>query len=315
MSRLLRVLPLIALFAPLAFLLFASRDADAERPGPRVLSPPGFPVRIALSDGSELLLSEPPRRIVAANAGAVDFVTLLVGPERVAALPRAAAAFSRLHGEQEGWSDLPRFEGYVAETLLAFDADLVVAHGWQNPETTALLGEAGIPVLTCPLPASWQEIVDTLHVIAAAVGASERGRELAADLDRRRAALAAEPLPDWTAVSYSNLGAGGWVAGEGTTADILLELVGLENAAARHSGYQQIDLEGLLVLDPDVIVVGASDDAEGITSTERILREQTLLTGLPALVHDRIVTLPQQYFSAASTELLAAAEILAAALR
>jgi len=112
-------------------------------------------------------------------------------------------------------------------------------------------------------------VVDCLHVLATALGADERGRAVEAALAPRLTALRARNLPPLSAVSYTNLGTGGWVAGSGTTADILFALVGLENAAARAHlvGHREIDLEGLLSLAPDVIVVGAPDEKEGIVST------------------------------------------------
>jgi len=94
-------------------------------------------------------------RIVPATAGVTDFVTQLVLPERVALLPRAAFSFSRLARDPGPWSALPRFAGYQAETLLAADADLVIAAGWQAPETTAALRRAGVAVLVLAVPESW----------------------------------------------------------------------------------------------------------------------------------------------------------------
>ena len=159
-------------------------------------------------------------------------------------------------------------------------------------------------------------MVDCLHVLATALGADERGRAVEAALAPRLTALRARNLPPLSAVSYTNLGTGGWVAGSGTTADILFALVGLENAAARAHlvGHREIDLEGLLSLAPDVIVVGAPDEKEGIVSTRAYLESQPVLEPLSALRRDLVVSLPQELFTTASTELVTAAERLAAEL-
>ena len=46
----------------------------------------GFPMRIR-AGAKEIVLAAPPRRVLPANAAWVDYVSLLVGPERLAALP------------------------------------------------------------------------------------------------------------------------------------------------------------------------------------------------------------------------------------
>lgn len=207
--------------------------------------------------------AEPPRRILPANAGAADLCLALVEPGRVAALPEAAQGYSRIGQEGGAWSSVPRFHGFDVESLLVHRPDLVVAHGWQSPETLASLRQSGVDVLVLPLPRTWGDVRDALLVCGRAFGAEARAAEVLADLDRRvellQAAAGAERL---AALSYVNLGTGGWAAGAGTTADILFDLAGLRNAAAEMGleGHATLDLEALLVLDPDVIVVGLDED-------------------------------------------------------
>src|SRR6185436_8052606 len=79
---------------------------------PRLLSKQ-FPLRLECA-GGELTLEVPPRRVLPANATWVDFVSLLVGPERVAALPAEASGYSRLGSSSGAWAELapyPVFEG------------------------------------------------------------------------------------------------------------------------------------------------------------------------------------------------------------
>jgi len=288
---------------------------------PRIVSSTaGFPLTVAMPSGAELYLDRPPRRILAANAAALDFALALVGPERVVALPAAAEIYSSLAAvpeeERRGWNALPRFHGYFAEIVLGFEPDVVLAHSWQAPETTAVLIEAGVPVLVAPLPRSWNEILETLALLGRVLDSEDRAGEILIDLEQRREALAAGPTSSrgLSAICYSNLGAGGTTAGAGTTADVLFELAGLRNAAADAglSGHETIDHERLLALDPDVIVVGTLEDSGDRPPSETYLLNQPVLRSLRAIQDKRIVALPPRLFTTTSLALLDAAERLAA---
>ncbi len=255
----------------------------------------------------------PPRRVLPANAGAADLCLALLEPERVAALPQAAFEYSRVGQESGRWSALPRFQGFDTESLLAHRPDLVLAHGWQSPETLASLRRSGVYVLVLPLPLVWDDVREAVRACGRAFGEEARAAQLLAELDRRvellRARAGAERL---AALSYVNLGTGGWAAGKGTTADILFELAGLRNAAAEAGleGHATLDHEGLLVMDPDVIVVGVEGDGD-MRPTEAYLRAEPSLASLRALREGRVVGLPQRLFTTSSTELVAGAELLA----
>lgn len=312
-ARLLTLLFSLLALAPLLVVLWAGGPwaGGRELSGAELLAAERG-VAVRSEDGVRLELARPPRRIACTTAGVVDLVTQLIEPERVALLPQAAFSFSRLAHDPGPWAALPRFEGYTAESILAHEADLVIASGWQRPGTTAALRAAGVPVLVLAVPESWQEVLDDAWLLAVALGAEERGRALEAALERRVEALGPRRRA-LRAVSYTNLGTGGWIAGQGTTTDIVFDLLGIENAAAAAGlrGHQEIDLEGLIALAPELILVGAANEEEGIVSTLSYLRAQPALASLPALRDDLVVSLPQELFTTASTELLTAAERLA----
>jgi iron complex transport system substrate-binding protein len=278
----------------------------------RVLDASGEP-RLRSDDGVEFVLEQPVGRIVPATAAAVDIVTQLVDPPRVASLPQAAFSFSKLALDPGDWTELPRFAGYSAEVLLEAQPDLVLAASWQSPETNAALRAAGVPVLVLSLPTTWDDVLDDLWLVAVALGAEERGRALADALEQRVAALAERSFAGLRAISYTNLGTGGWVAGSGTTTDIVFDLLGLENAAGTAGliGHRELDLEGLIALAPELILVGEPDEREGIASTLAYLQAQPALADVPAMRAGLVISLPQELFSTASTELLSAAERLA----
>lgn len=307
-----------------ALLLWTRREhlaADTSSAPPShmpVASDGGFPLSIRLPDGRELVFAEPPTRILPANTGIVDFLSLLIDPARVVALPETTQHYSRFAGDAEepttGWEHLPRYGSYAAEVVFALEPDVVLTHAWQSPETGALVEQSGIPVLSLALPHRWSDVVDTLRLLGRLFDVGERATALEADLEQRIEGLArhaAERGPT-SVLSYSNFGTGGSTAGAGTTLDIVFELAGVENAAARAGldGHAALDHERLLTLDPDVIVVGAYESGVDVTSAASHLLAQPELEDLRALRSGRLLTLPTELFTSVSTELVSAAEDL-----
>ncbi|MDP6540446.1 MAG: ABC transporter substrate-binding protein [Planctomycetota bacterium] len=276
-------------------------------------SPPAH-LRVAAPDGTLVELGAPARRIVPTNSSAVDFLAVLVGPERLAALPAQAFTYSLLDPRFSDWDRSRTFHTYRAEDVLALGPDLVVSHAWQSPDTTALLREAGVAVVAIPTVHTFDDVLETVGFLGALLEVPERAAAFRADLLRRRDALAAAERPSLRVLSYTNIGVGGWTAGEGTTAHLVIELAGLTNAAAEGGGrsHYRLDVERLLELDPDVIVVGVGDEV--MSPAARYLREEPAFRHLRALREDRVVELPVELFSTNSHHLVTAAERLAAAV-
>lgn len=293
----------------------APRTAAGQRL-PRVLSAE-FPVRIQ-GQGWELALARPPTRVLPANAAWVDTLSLLVGPERVVALPAEAFGYSRLGREAGGWSALQALTSFEGESILALAPDLVLVHEWQNAETVAGLRRAGVPVLSVAVPQSWGEITATLELLGIALGVPARAQSLLAQLEARRVQLRerARPFAALRALSYTNLGAGGWTSGAATTGQILLELAGLHNAAAEAGlvGDVGVDQERVLSLAPDLFVVGRPDRSERSPPSAEFLLAEPALSALAAIRARRIVALPPELFTSASPELLNGAEQIVATL-
>jgi iron complex transport system substrate-binding protein len=304
--------------APL--LLYSSACAPTDSPGPRArvrLLTREFPLEIQ-AGATRVTLPAPAQRVLPANAAWVDFVSALVEPERVVALPPEAFGYSRLDPRAEAWAALPPFPSFDGERILGLAPDLVLAHTWQNPETLTTLRQVGIPVLALPVPETWTEITDTLAVLGAALGVPDRADALLAGIETRRTALRARgaPFAGLAGLSYTNLGQGGWTSGARTTAQILFELAGVQNAAAEVGlvGDVPADAERLLSLRPDFFLVGRPDRTEDSAPSAEFLLQDPALAALPAVRAGRIVSLPPALFTSASPELLKAAEALVEAL-
>jgi iron complex transport system substrate-binding protein len=265
-----------------------------------------------------------PSRVLPASATAVDFATALLSADRLAGLPVQALEYSVLHDSAAQFASRPRFDVYLAEPVLALAPDFVLADPYQAPETTQRLRHAGVRVVTLPVIASWSDARSTLLDLGAQLGASERAAQVCAELDARveRLAERAKAAPRRRGVVYSNFGGVGSTAGARTTIDDVLRLAGLENCVATQGreGHLDLGFEGLITLDPDVIVVSAPlrlpPSAQGDLggASERVLLQAPQIASLRAVRERRIVALPAWLFATGSHEIVSAAEALRDAL-
>ncbi len=287
----------------------------------------GFPRSVVGADGKSITLAAPPRRIVPASARAIDLVAALADAPRVAALPEQAFEYTTPGVARDEFRKLPRFDVYGAEPILQLLPDLVVADPWQSVDTRARLSDAGVPVLIVPDVVEFADVAPALTLVARALGAEDRARDVLADFDARVARLAAgrasrdaAGAAPMRALCYANFGAEGFSAGSRTTLDSILRAAGLVNVVAESGevGHVNLTFERLLALDPDVIVVseplnaptGIAGDRGG--ASERVLVTEPSLARLRAVRERRIIALPAGLYATASQGLVSAAERLAA---
>ena len=253
-------------------------------------------------------------RIVPTTAAAAEILSLLVGPEDVLALPEQVDSWSAQDFGRDGWEKLPRFARYTAEPLLVLRPGLVVNHDWQAAETTKILKDAGIPVLTLGSGTTYADLRAAIEKLGAALKREERARTALAALDARVAELAQRraTFAGVRVLVYTNDGAGGWASGSRTTADTIVALAGFTNAGAGLSGHADLSFEQLLMLDPDLIVTGARARGETGSTTRSVIEHTAALATLRARREQRFVVLPAELLSSDSQHIVDAAERLQA---
>jgi len=276
---------------------------------------PEVPTReVALQDGSTLRVPERAKRILPMSASAVDYVISLAPREHIVAVPSTAANYSvGLQGRDPWPADRLVLE-FSAEAILAHNPDLVIAHVWQVPaEALDVVESAGVPVLRLGTVKSLQDVLDTIHLVASAVDEPRAGAQLVHELQQRAKTLreGAGERSALRVLSYTNFGSGGWSAGSGTTAHLMIELAGMQNAGAADDrvGHYELDIERLLVLDPDVILFSESTDE--YSASRSFLENESALSSLSALERGWLVSLPAALFSTNSHHLMDSAERLA----
>jgi iron complex transport system substrate-binding protein len=258
-------------------------------------------------------------RIVAGNTAAAEFLAFLLGDEgaqRIAALPEQVDAYSSFDFRRAPWNAPQRFARYAPEALIALHPDLVVTHDWQSRDTTQILRAQGIPLVVLASARSYDDVRGTLGSLGRTLGVDARAKDAIAGLDRRVEKLrqGSSGRKSLRALEYSNSGTGGMTAGADTTAETMIVLAGMRNAAAEAGlkGHVPLDLEKLVSIDPDVIVVGAPARDEVGSPTKSVLEKTPALAGLSAVKSGRIAVLPSALLSSDSPCLVEAAERLAA---
>lgn len=259
--------------------------------------------------------SKAAQRIVCANSAAAEFVCRLVGPERLAGLPEQLDDYSVFDARHGGYEKVPRISRYVAEPVLALEPDLVVTHDWQSADTTNVLRSSGIDVLVLQSARGYPDIRETLFQLGKRFDAEPRAAQIVAELDGRVEKLraGARGRSGVDALVYANDGTGGTTAGKNTTADAMIRLAGLVNAASQDGIVEHVplDFERLISIDPDFLVVGAPARGEGGSATKSVVESSAALAGLKARKPGHIIVLPAALMSADSPPLVDAAEMLA----
>ncbi len=305
--------PLSALFVLLALALLPVGCAD------RANETSAERHTITLGVGKSLELPVHVTRVVPANGAVLDFCAALVGPDRIAALPKASLKYSNIpEDERTPWAALPVMEGLHLEDLASARVDLIIAHDWQEAALAPVLARAKIPALFLPTVHSTEDILRSMHWVSLAFGVPDKGVEQNVQLRERAAKLVEQgkALAEVGAMVYSNYGAGGGTSGTGTSYDVMIRLAGLKNAAAEAGieGHADLDMEGLLTIQPDFIILSGGPD--GSSASLETLRASLDSAPLNAIVKDQVVLLlPNELTTTSQYTLNAAENLQAQALR
>jgi iron complex transport system substrate-binding protein len=211
---------------------------------------------------------DPPQRIVSLAPSVTEVLFALGLGERVVGV----TSFCRYPPEA---ARRPQVGGYLdlnLEAIVALKPDLAVLIQ-DHDAAQARLEALGVPTLQVD-QGDLDGILRSIEEIAARCGVAERGGELVAEIRGRLAVVeqrvAGLPRPRTLAVVGREAGSGTlatvWVAGTETFYDDVIKLAGGVNAAAPSPvAYPEVSREGLLHIDPDVILDLLADlDERGV---------------------------------------------------
>lgn len=239
-------------------------------PGPPRLPRPGRPASILWAIISAIALAGcaaptpgeagngRPLRIVSLDYCADQYVLRFADRQAIAALsPDAGKRFSYMRDHAHG---LPTVRPRAAE-IVALRPDLVVRSYGGGPDIVSFLDDLDIPVVQIGFPQTIAEVREEVVRMANVLGAGDEGQRVAAEMDRRLAAL---PTPADAPLTALYMTPGGVTSGEGTLVHEVLRSAGLANFQDR-SGWNPLPLERLAYERPDVIAAAFYDGAMGDT--------------------------------------------------
>lgn len=256
--------------------------------------------------------ASPPQRIVAASVLATETLLAIAPRERLAGVHvlAADARYSLVADEAKG---LP-LVGADPEQLLAARPDLVVCDAFTRPETLALLAAADVPVVQTATPTSFADIAANLRRIGAVCWLDAPAEALVAQMEQRLAALTAHAgeCAKWRVAS---LDGALHTYGRGSLFDAMVAAAGARNLAGERGvgPFRKLDVETVLGWQPDALVLGGADAADG--EQPAWLAQQPGLALLPCAQRARYVRIPSPLLATTSHRLVDAAARLQDALR
>jgi iron complex transport system substrate-binding protein len=208
--------------------------------------------------GNTVEFSEYPQRIVSISSSTTETLFAIgageqvVGRDEYSIYPEEALSVSSVGAL---WEELP------SEAILALEPDLIVAAQIITEDQIAALHELGLTVYWQANPASYEELWENIHILAALTGQEAEAETLITDLKARVAAVqekvaAVSERPsvfyELDATDPSNP----WTTGSGTFIDYIINQAGGTNAASALEGdFAQISTEQLIAVNPDIILL------------------------------------------------------------
>lgn len=200
----------------------------------------------------------PAQRIVSINLCLDALLIKLVEPSRVDSLYYLSAnpQFSSVAEEAKKYN----LNHGLAEDVVPRNPDLVLAGTYTSTDLKALLKQLGFRVEVLDLPQSLNDISTHIRRFGALVDRPAQAEAMAQTLEQKLAQLDAvqkkvTPIPGFW---YSSNGV---VVGGDTLENELMTRAGFHNLALDKNiiGFKQLDLEELILAQPKVLIIEASD--------------------------------------------------------
>lgn len=227
-------------------------------------------------------------RIASATTIADQVLDGILEPERLIAVTGESKRNAEQPWRHEGRAVVEDLEDL--ETLIALRPDLVIVANVAEARRVARLREAGLQVFDIGGDSGADALVETTRRLGRLVAAPERAEAMAERFQRRMAAVADAGVERPGALyvgSWGNQLFGGAI---GTSYHEVLVAAGLRDVAAEAglTGWPTYDAERLLVMDPEWLVIPASNRG-AFCGRERFANLQACREGRVAAIDDRIL--------------------------
>ena len=277
-------------------------DYSAYRNVPGIVDPTNFdwPREVETSEGL-IVLEQPPALAHFASQGHAEIAFGLIDKSRIAAI-YSFFADPDISNISDLVAGIPEI-GFEPEEVVNLEPEVIVVSRFANPDLVAVFKEAGIPVLRTALEGSNGDIPNIL-LMAYTLGAEDRGIELVAEIQTRlefvRDRIASASIPETEKLSVLTLSDYGdiWAAGAGTNVDNIIKDAGGVNAAADVESFQQISIESIAAMDPDVIIITQPMES-GLVFAETLM-SSPVLQDVGAVQNDEVHVVLSRHFTTLS---------------
>ncbi|ULB12430.1 ABC transporter substrate-binding protein (plasmid) [Cereibacter azotoformans] len=201
-----------------------------------------------------------PQRVLSIGGAVTEIVYALGQQDRLVGRDTT----SNWPPEAKALPDVGYMRALSPEGVLSLAPDLILAESGAGPaEAMEAITAASVPVVTVPDVLSPEGVADKIRTVAVALGQRDRGETLAgtvlAEIEAVAARTSAEPQKRRAVFLLSTTGGRLMAAGEGSSAEVMLQLAGAENALSGFQGYKQVSDEAMIAAAPDVVVMMERD--------------------------------------------------------
>ena len=272
----------------------------------------GWPREVEGLNGLVTIPSKP-QRIITASIGHDEITVALVPRDRLVGVGNVSknATYSNVASFVQDIAEISR----DPETIVAQAPDVVVTSPFFPAEAIEALSKTGIPVIQTELKHDPEARISSILFMGYIFGEEDRAIEFATEVRERHEALTAvtgraEPKPRVLALTqYSDKL---WTAGGNSTEGGVITAAGGINAAeeAGIEGNQTTSLEGVIAMNPEVIIIAQPAEFGGEEFRQSLLDNEALAE-LPAIKNKQVHMVEGKHFTTLSYWNIRGAEDLA----
>ena len=262
----------LKLFNLAVFVVFSTLIFAGCRPNSSVEVKNGIGVTDA--DGKTVIINDS-SRIVAVGTAVTETIYALGAGAKVVGVDSSSAEYV---SESANLPKIGARTTLSAEGILSLKPTLVIANADSgSPQVIEQLRNSGITVLTLTPNYTVETVKSKIEIIAHALGADAKGKEInaAVDSDLNEVAKMLEKKKSTPKVLFVGRGPNmpnATMSGAGTTIEQMIQLAGGTNPVKDFTGFREMTDEAVVALQPDIILLGFE--------VEKVKRQAVVLVAL-----------------------------------
>ena len=300
MSARLGVKSLIAGLAILAILAVGCGGSTAATPvaAPGIVEPSNleWPRSVSTKRGIVKITSKP-QAVVAPSLGHSEMLAALVNPSRIAGISRHSYDPDGSNMVELAETMPEKSASRDVELILSLEPDLVIVSSFAKVEFVEQLETVGITVVQTEFEDTISGIADNVRLMAYILDEVERG-EAIVEVFQRRLKFIEETVgavPDGEKPGVMMLGyQSKWTGGTGTSnEDIINRAGGVNLPSQAFEGFQEIGIEGIVDMNPQVLVISADEVREN--DAMNLLLDNPGLSLVDAISNQQVYGVERKY--------------------